>query len=131
VIENCVKAMSDPAWVRPMMQGLPPLSRKEFLVLNTSGPGLLSRTFAENPQLVADVRILFQEDVCDVQSWNRFGDFGVHLMDGSWRQRRGFLHRRIAQYWEVWQMESLLRESRRLGRTRSTALGPRSAGSSA
>src|SRR2546426_1369956 len=63
VIENCVRAQRDPQWVKPMMNGIPRPFRSEFYVLNTTGPGLVSRTLAENPRLAADVTILFPEDV--------------------------------------------------------------------
>src|SRR5882724_2287982 len=33
VIENCVRAQRDPAWVKPMMQGIPRLFQREFYVL--------------------------------------------------------------------------------------------------
>lgn len=118
VIENCVKAQKDPGWVKPMMRGSPALFRAEFLVLNTTGPGLLSRTLAENPELAKTVTVLFPDDVCDARNWNRFGDLGVHFMEGSWRAQSGFLRRRLAQYWELWKMRSLLKQSRRLGKTR-------------
>jgi hypothetical protein len=121
VIENCVRAQKDQAWVKPMMKGVPFLSRSEFLVLNTTGPGLLSRTLAENPALAANMAVLFPDDVCDVRLWNRFGDVGVHLMDGSWRGKTGFLRRRIAQRLEVWKMQKLLSASRKLGGTRHFA----------
>src|SRR5450432_3142244 len=102
VIENCVKAQKDPEWLKPMMHGLPPLFRTEFLVLNTTGPGLISRTLAENTELAETVTVLFPPDVCDVRSWNCFGDLGIYLMDGTWRTKSSFLHRRVAQYWERW-----------------------------
>lgn len=119
VIENCVKAQKDPEWVTPMMRGSPAMFRDEFIVLNTTGPGLLSRTLAENPDLANTVTILFPDDVCDSASWNRFGDLGIHFMEGSWRERSGFLRRRLAQYWELWTMRGLLQQSRKLGKTRS------------
>ncbi len=119
VIANCVKAQQDAAWVTPMMEGVPPLSRREFWVLNTTGPGLLSRTFCDDALLARSVAVLFPEDVCDVRYWNRFGDIGVHLMNGSWRLNRSYLVRRIAQYAEVATMRRLLVESRRSGRSRS------------
>lgn len=121
VIENCVRAQRDPQWVKPMLRGLPAMFREEFLILNTTGPGLLSRTLAENPELGRTVRILFPEDVCDPKSWNRFGDLGLHFMDGSWRTKSGFLRRRLAQYWEIWKLRGLLRQSRKLGKTRHYA----------
>ena len=86
--------------------------------MNTTGPGLVSRTLAENPELANTVAVLFPEDVCDPKSWNRFGDLGVHLMDGSWRPRKGYVQRRFAQLWEVRTMRRLIEESRKLGTTR-------------
>jgi hypothetical protein len=121
VIENCVRAQNDPKWVQPMMKGMPPLSKSEFYILNTTGPGLISRTLAENPALAENMTVLFPEDVCDFRYWNRFGDYGVHLMDGSWRIKNSFLHRRLAMYWEAWEMRRLLKESLKLGKTRLRA----------
>jgi hypothetical protein len=120
IIENCVKAQKDPNWVQPMMRGLPRLSREEFFVLNTTGPGLISRTLAENPDLAKTVTVLFPDDVCDVRNWNRFGDLGVHLMEGSWRAQSGRLRRRLAVYWEDHKLQKLLKESRKLGKTRQS-----------
>jgi len=118
VIENCVRAQRDPSWVRPMMRGVPPLSRLDHYVLYTTGPGLLSRTLAENPAIASTVTVLFPEDVCDVQSWNQFGTVGLHMMDGTWRRGTSLLRRRLAQRWEVWAMNRLLRESRARGASR-------------
>jgi inositol phosphorylceramide mannosyltransferase catalytic subunit len=118
VIANCVRAQSDTEWIKPMMRGSPPLFRDESLVLNTTGPGLLSRTMAEESELAQNVTVLFPEDVCERRTWNQFGDLGIHLMDGSWRSKSGALHRRVANYWEAWKMNRLLRQSQRLGKTR-------------
>jgi len=118
VIENCVRAQREPAWVRPMMRGVPRLSRVDHYVLFTTGPGLLSRTLAENPAIASTVTVLFPEDVCDQRSWNQFGSVGVHMMEGTWRPRTSVLRRRLAQQWEARTMESLLRESRRIGAIR-------------
>lgn len=115
VIANCVRAQRDDAWVAPMMKGVPPLSRDEFYVLNTTGPGLLSRTLAERPELAAEVHVLFPADVREPSKWNHFGDFGVHLMDGSWRRKGSYLNRRIAQQWEVLRLRGLMKHSRALG----------------
>jgi glycosyltransferase involved in cell wall biosynthesis len=135
IIENCVRAQKDPAWVKPMMRGLPPLSKLEFYVLYTSGPGLVSRTLAENPELAKTVMVLLPEDVCDLENWNRFGDFGIHLMDASWRLNRGRVRRRLAGELEAWKLRGLLKESVVLGKTRqhsysrddSTVAGPQAA----
>ena len=118
IIENCVRAQKDPAWVKPMMRGTPFLPRAECLVLNATGPGLVSRTLAEHPELAKTVKILFPDDVCEPGTWNRFGDLGIHFMEGSWRGRRGFLRMKLSQYWEKWELQRLLRQSRSLGRTR-------------
>jgi len=115
VIENCVRAHEDPAWVQPAMQGLPPLSRHEFFVLNSTGPGLITRTLAENAELAKTVSVLFPDDVCNVDNWNRFGDLGIHLMEGSWRQPGNYLRSRVALYWERWQLQRLINQSKKLG----------------
>jgi hypothetical protein len=122
IIENCVRAQKDPSWVKPMMRGLPILSRAEFFVLNTTGPGLISRTLAENAELSKMVEILFPDDVCDLGNWNRFGNLGVHLMEGSWRAENGFLRRRLAVYLEYRKLQKLLKQSQRLGKTRHHVL---------
>jgi len=119
VIDNCVRAQRDPAWVNPMMSGVPLFSRSVHHILYSTGPGLLSRTFAENPTLASTVSVLFPDDVCDIQSWNRFGRFGIHLMEGTWRPQTSFLHRRLALAWEALVAIKRHRESRRLGRTRN------------
>lgn len=100
VIENCIRAQKDPGWVAPMMRGVPRLFRRDFYVLNTTGPGLVSRTLAENPRLARDVTVLLPEEVNDRRNWYQFGKFGVHLMDGSWRRRRGFVQR-LERLWET------------------------------
>jgi hypothetical protein len=109
IIENCVRAQKDPAWVQPMMTGVPFLLRSEYLVMNTTGPGLLTRTLAESPALARDVLVLFPEDVYDVRFSYCFGDLGVHLMGGSWRPKRGFVLRRLGEYWESWRRQKLYR----------------------
>jgi inositol phosphorylceramide mannosyltransferase catalytic subunit len=118
VIRNCVRAFEDPAWVQPMMRGIPILSRTEFLVMNTTGPGLISRTLAEERAIAGAVHVLFPDDVCDGRNWNCFGDLGVHLTDGSWRPKSGFLRRRLALYCESLKMQRLIQESLRLGKVR-------------
>jgi hypothetical protein len=122
VIENCVKAQKDPAWVRPMMRGIPRPFHADFHVLNTTGPGLVSRTLAENPVLAREVTVLFPEDVCDQSTWHHFGNYGVHAMEGSWRTRGSYLKRRLANLWEAWASKRGLAESRRLGKVRSLPL---------
>ena len=121
VIQNCIEAQQEPRWVKPMLKGIPRLFRSEFYVLNTTGPGLLTRTLAENPKLARNVTVLFPDDVCDTRTWHQFGNFGVHAMEGSWRTRGGYLRRRVANFWEAWVSRRSLAASRRLGRTRRFA----------
>ena len=64
VIENCVRAQRDPSWVKPMMRGLPHLFRSEYFVLNSTGPGLVSRTLAENPELAKTVTVPVPPTMC-------------------------------------------------------------------
>lgn len=119
VIENCIRAQNDPDWVKPMMQGFPLLFRNEYLVLNSTGPGLISRTLGENRELARTVKVLFPDgDVCDLSTWNHFGNVGVHLMHGSWRAGGGWLRRRLARSWQDWTFRQLMKESIALGRTR-------------
>ena len=113
VIANCVKAQRDPSWVKPMMHGVPPLSRAEYQVLYATGPGLVTRTFAENPELARTVSVLLPADICDTRSWHQFGSFGVHLMEGTWRPTQSYLRRRITQVVENRAMQRRLEEVRR------------------
>ena len=118
VIENCVRAQTDPSWAMMLMSGVPFPCRADYFVLTTTGPGQLTRTLTESPELAHAVTILFPEDVCDPLTWNVFGTFGVHLMEGTWRKQRGFLWRRVANRWEAWTLNRRLKQSRRLGKTR-------------
>ena len=101
-----------------MMRGVPPLSGAEYYVLYTTGPGLVSRTLADNVALAQTVTVLFPDDVCDIESWNRFVHFGVHLMEGTWRASSRHLRRRIAQVIEFWTVQRCIREGRGRGPTR-------------
>ena len=118
VITNCVRAQQDEAWLKPMTNGVHRLLRSEYEVLNTTGPGLLSRTYAEQADLSSRVTVLFPPDVRDPAGWHQFGDFGVHQMDGTWRSKTNGFRRRIAWKWESVTKARLMPESRRLGPTR-------------
>ena len=119
VIENCVRAQQEPAWAEPMWRSIPRLFREAFYVLDTTGPGLVTRTLAETPNASEKVTVLFPHDVCDSSTWHQFGDFGVHLHEGSWRSKSGFLQRRLDSMWEVRERSKSLAASRRLGPKRS------------
>jgi inositol phosphorylceramide mannosyltransferase catalytic subunit len=122
VIQNCIRAQRDPDWVKPMSRGLPTVLQRENYVLNTTGPGLVSRTLAESPALATSVTVLFPDDVCQSESWHRFGEFGVHLMDGSWRGKEHFIYRRLAWMWEAWLQRRLQGESAKLGDKRDVRM---------
>ena len=119
-ISNCVRSQEDPAWAQAMMAGVPAFSRSEFRVLYTTTQAP-SRAFAENPPLRSTVSVLFPADICDQATWHRFGDYGVHLMEGTWRPGMSWWRRRIAQRWESLAMRQLIRESRQRGETRLNA----------
>jgi hypothetical protein len=122
VIDNCIGAQKDPKWVAPMMRGIPRLLRSEFLVLNSTGPLLVTRTLAENPALAEKMVVLFPNDVCDLRNRHKFGDFGVHAMQASWRARYGRVRRYLAGFWEAWTYRRFLKQSLRLGKTRRLGL---------
>ena len=122
VIENCVRFVREPSWGYKMMQGVPRAIRDVFVVPFTTGPGMVSRTLAENPDLAKDVTILFPEDVCNERTWHQFGNFGIHLQQGAWRASHSYVRRRVANLWESWMRRRLHRESRALGKSRSLPL---------
>ena len=118
IIENCVRGQRDPLWVKSMMRGTPPLDKDFYSIVYSTGPGLCSRTLAENPELAKTVTVLLPDDVCDVRNWYHFGEYGVHLMNGSWRPKMGFVTGRLAYYhWRLME-QMLLKRSRALGRSR-------------
>lgn len=119
IIENCVKAQLEPAWPEPMWRPIPRLFRREFYVLDTTGPGLVSRTLAEFPDAAAQVRVLFPPDVCDASRWHQFGDYGIHLQEGGWRSQKSYWRRRLGALWESRARAAFLEESRALGPNRS------------
>lgn len=121
IIENCVRGQEEPGWSDPMMARIPSAFRSDFYVLNTTGPGLISRTLGENPGLAQEVNVLFPSDVCNPETWHLFGNYGVHLMNGSWRDRGNYFRRRFANLWESRQMRKWMPQSVALGKTRSVA----------
>lgn len=124
VIENCVRAQNDPAWLRPMLRGVRSLRSAEFYVFNTTGPALLTRTYAERPDRAAQVNVLFPGDVLDRANWHLFGDYGIHLMANSWRKGGDALWRKIANRLDAVSLKSLLRESAAQGPSRSQTVHP-------
>jgi inositol phosphorylceramide mannosyltransferase catalytic subunit len=111
VIENCLRAQKTSEWIQPMLRGYPFLFRDEYLVLNSTGPLLLTRTFAENSDLATAVTILFpQGDIRERSTWYRFGDLGIHLMEGSWRRRGRWLQRRLERCWESLRLRKVMKQ---------------------
>jgi hypothetical protein len=119
IIENCVRGQRAPRWIEPMMRGSPPLLYDEFFVINSTGPGLVSRTLAENPELAKGVTVLFPEDVADVRNWNLFGNFGVHLADASWRPNKSYVRRKFSDLCWRWMQSRIVKQGRRLGKSRT------------
>lgn len=111
IIENCARGQRDPRWVMPMMRGTPPLRGDEFYVINSTGPGLISRTYAENPELAKTVMVLYPDDVCDLRNWNCFGEWGTHLADGCWRPNKSFLLSKLSGYLWRWIQHERVKDS--------------------
>ena len=118
IIDNCIRAKRDDEWVRPMLAGVPKFVEPDYYVLNTTGPGLVSRTFAESPELAASITVLMPEDACDMERWHQFGEFGVHHMNGSWRRQRSAVERIRIRLWERRNLARMLAEGRKRGRRR-------------
>ena len=119
VIENCIKAQRDVDWAEAMMRSVPRMLREDFFVLCTTGPLLVSRTLAEFPDAAKQVKVLFPDNVCDSTHWNRFGTFGIHLMQGGWRKRKGILRRLLYRVWQSLIMRKMLKKSQRIGHSRA------------
>jgi len=112
IIENCVRGQRDPDWMKPMMRGTPPFRGDEFYVINSTGPGLVSRTYAENADLAKMITVLYPDDVCDHRNWNGFGEFGTHLADSSWRSKQSFLKSKLSGYLWRWIQYRRVKDSR-------------------
>jgi hypothetical protein len=119
IIDNCVRAQQHPEWAATMLKSIPRMFRKEDFVLVTTGPGLVSRTLAEYPDAGEQVKVLFPDDICDQDSWHRFGAYGVHLKLGVWRKRERLVRRVLHREWEAWIRKGLLKESLQRGRKRA------------
>jgi hypothetical protein len=118
VIQNCIRAHKEPLWVEPTLRGIPRSFRDYYIVLNSTGPWMLSRTLAENAILAKGVDILFPDDVCNPDTWHKFGNLGIHLMEGSWKKREHLVQRWARRLWISWMSRRLMKESAALGPTR-------------
>lgn len=119
IIKNCLRAQQHPDWVEAMLKSIPRMFRSDYVVLATTGPGLLSRTLAEYPNACDQVKVLFPENVCDPNGWFRFGAYGVHLQVGTWRKPKGLAHRFLNRHWESTTRKALMKESLKRGGKRS------------
>jgi hypothetical protein len=119
VIENCVRAQKDVNWAHTMLNSVPRVFREELFVLCTTGPLLVSRTLAEFPDAAKHVKVLFPDNVCDTTHWNRFGTYGINLMQGGWRKRKGHVFKRLIRLWRFVVMRKMMKKSERIGRSRA------------
>lgn len=119
IIDNCVRAQKDKKWRDAVTNPLPRLLRQDLEVIYSTGPGMVSRTFAECPHASRWVTVLFPENVCDRASWDLFGAYGVHLGAGGWRKRPGNIKRRLINLLGKWNEERAIRYAHLIGRTRS------------
>lgn len=119
VIENCVRAQRDPGWPAAMWKSIPRLFREEFYVFDTTGPGVVSRTLAEFQNAASPVHVLFPNDVCDERQWHQFGEYGVHMQEGGWRNQKSFWRRRLRAVWESRTRAAHMKSSKALGPVRS------------
>jgi inositol phosphorylceramide mannosyltransferase catalytic subunit len=122
VIKNCVRAQQNPEWVGAMTKSIPRMFRDEYYVLDTTGPGLVSRTLAEYSGVSDQVKVLFPDDVRDPKSWYCFGSYGVHLQVGAWRKHKGVAHRVLHRFWESTTRRALSKENLKRGAKRSSEL---------
>ena len=123
IIDNCVKAQRDPSWAQLMWESIPSLFRRDFYVLDTTGPGMVSRTLAEYCGAGQDVKVLFPEDVCDSATWHQFGNYGLHLEEGTWRNRKNVWRRKLESLWETRTRSRALPASRLRGPSRALVSG--------
>jgi hypothetical protein len=123
VIENCVRAQRDTQWTQAMMRSIPRVLHDDFFVLSTTGPALVTRTLAEVPDAAKLVKVLFPENVCDSRCWNRFGEYGVHLLEDSWRKRKNILRRCLIRAWLSRERKRVIKKALKLGESRSLEFG--------
>jgi hypothetical protein len=100
VINNCVRAQENPEWVNRTQRGIPFFVKESFYILHSTGPGLITRTFAEYEDPYGSIKVLLPKDAGDPENWFKFGRFGFHLMEGNWRGKRGPFARWAERVWK-------------------------------
>ena len=92
IIENCVRAQRESEWPEIMLKSIPWLFRKDAYVICTTGPGVVTRTYAENPYLQSTVKILMPENMYDRTNWTQFGKYGIdisrYVKQSAWRKKK-------------------------------------------
>lgn len=103
IIENCIKAQKDPEWANIMLKAIPWMFRKDEYVICTTGPGIVTRTYAENQDLRSKVKILIPGNIYDKKNWSQFGNYGIHFSgfekQVDWRKKKNIFYRKIWNYW--------------------------------
>lgn len=108
IIENCVRSQTEPEWLSPMMKSIPRLFYSDYCILNSTGPGLLSRTLGESTENAREVRVLMPSNPKDLKTWHNFGSFGVHMMDHTWRRSPNPIRKRLFAMWKKRRLKSLI-----------------------
>jgi mannosyltransferase OCH1-like enzyme len=92
IIENCVRAQREPEWAEIMLKSIPWMFRKDAYVICTTGPGVVTRTYAENPHLQSTVKILMPENMYNPRNWTQFGSYGIdiscYVKQSAWRKKK-------------------------------------------
>ena len=126
IIENCVKAQKNKEWSKIMIKSVPTFFRREHTVYCSTGPGLVSRTFAENNHFADDINVLFPDDVCNRNNWGLFGEYGVHLGSGAWKYHSHskcmYIIKKLHNLWMYRKREILIKDAAKLGKTRNKYL---------
>lgn len=83
VVANMHRAARSPAWAA-VPNALDPGAREQRIVLYTTGPVLVTRTYVDEPDLAEHITVLFSSRPTEPAGWHRFGRFGRHWMAGTW-----------------------------------------------
>ena len=103
VIESVCLAQENPEWASPIIKSIPPFYYPDSIVLCTTGPLLVTRVYAEHPELHESIKVLMPDDICDRKNWNKFGRYGIHLISASWRKPKTYIRKKIrTQLTDFW-----------------------------
>lgn len=83
-----------------MLSAIPRIFRPQFDAPIRTGPGMVSRCWANSPRARHDVRLLRPSgDLWDRRTWCNFGGYGHHLAEGSWRTKFGCVRSKLMRLW--------------------------------